>query len=55
MAVDAFASLAADAIEGGATERSSRERRDHEAGAGPVQTGPADVDVDLRQRQPHVR
>ena len=56
MAVDAFASLAADAIEAAQQtfETSTGDRG--RAGCGPVQAGPSDVDVDLHgARQPVVR
>ena len=47
MAVDAFASLAADAIEAAQQTFETANVHRGRAGPGPVQAGPADVDVDV--------
>ena len=55
MAVDAFASLAADAIEAAQQTFETATSIEEEQGAGPVQAGPADLDVDVHgSRQPAV-
>ena len=56
LAVDAFAHLAADAIEASQQTFETANVLERRAGPGPVQAGPADLDVDLHgPRQPAAR